>query len=91
LELPYSSIIFFRSKNKKKLKPPTIQSANSKKLHDELANDVYQTMAFVEMQDLSYSYNKETLLDNLDTIYSRTRNISKETVLLRWVQIIFPI
>jgi bifunctional pyridoxal-dependent enzyme with beta-cystathionase and maltose regulon repressor activities len=48
------------------------------KLHDELANDVYQTMAFVEMQDLSYSYNKETLLDNLDTIYSRTRNISKE-------------
>jgi hypothetical protein len=45
---------------------------------DELANDVYQTMAFVEMQDLSYSYNKETLLDNLDTIYSRTRNISKE-------------
>jgi hypothetical protein len=78
----YSSIIFFRSKTKeKKLKPPTIQSANSKKLHDELANDVYQTMAFVEMQDLSYSYNKETLLDNLDTIYSRTRNISKENTI----------
>jgi hypothetical protein len=50
----------------------------AKKLHDELANDVYQTMAFVETQDLSSSHNKETLLDNLDTIYSRTRNISKE-------------
>jgi tetratricopeptide (TPR) repeat protein len=49
----------------------------AKKLHDELANDVYQTMAFVETQDLSSSHNKEILLDNLDTIYSRTRNISK--------------
>lgn len=50
----------------------------AKKLHDELANDVYQTMAFAETQDLSSSQNKELLLTNLDTIYSRTRNISKE-------------
>jgi signal transduction histidine kinase len=50
----------------------------SKKLHDELANDVYQTMAFAETQDLSTSQNKEILLTNLDTIYSRTRNISRE-------------
>jgi tetratricopeptide (TPR) repeat protein len=50
----------------------------AKKLHDELANDVYQTMAFAETQDLSSSQNKEILLTNLDTIYSRTRNISKE-------------
>lgn len=50
----------------------------AKKLHDELANDVYQTLAFVETQDLSSSQNKEILLRNLDTIYSRTRNISKE-------------
>lgn len=50
----------------------------AKKLHDELANDVYHTMAFAETQDLSTSPNKEILLTNLDTIYSRTRNISKE-------------
>lgn len=50
----------------------------AKKLHDELANDVYQTMAFAETQDLSISQNKEILLTNLDTIYSRTRNISRE-------------
>lgn len=50
----------------------------SKRLHDELANDVYHTMAFAETQDLSSSQNKEILLTNLDTIYSRTRNISKE-------------
>jgi len=50
----------------------------AKKLHDELANDVYQTMTFAETQDLSTTQNKETLLNNLDTIYSRTRNISQE-------------
>ena len=48
------------------------------KLHDELANDVFHTMAFAETQDLSTSLNKEILLSNLDTIYSRTRNISRE-------------
>lgn len=49
----------------------------AKKLHDELANDVYQAMAFTETQDLSTTDNKEILLNNLDTIYSRTRNISR--------------
>ena len=50
----------------------------SKKLHDELANDVYQTMAFAETQDLSTTQNKEILISSLDTIYIRTRNISRE-------------
>jgi signal transduction histidine kinase len=54
----------------------------AKRLHDELANDVYQTMAFTETQDLSSVDNKETLLDKLDTIYSRTRNISKENSII---------
>lgn len=50
----------------------------SKKLHDELANDVYQTIAFAETKNLEKENNKEILLNNLDTIYFRTRNISKE-------------
>ncbi len=50
----------------------------AKKLHDELANDVYQMMKFTETQDLSAPDNKELLLQNMDTIYARTRNISKE-------------
>lgn len=54
----------------------------AKKLHDELANDVYHTMAFAETQDLSTSQNKESLLNNLDAIYSRTRNISKENSII---------
>lgn len=50
----------------------------AKKLHDELANDVFQTMAFAETQDLSSHQNKNVILNNLNAIYSRTRNISNE-------------
>ena len=50
----------------------------AKKLHDELANDIYHTMAFAENRNLSIFENKEQLLLNLDAIYSRTRDISKE-------------
>ncbi|WP_264534791.1 ATP-binding protein [Flavobacterium sp. N1736] len=50
----------------------------SKKLHDELANDIYHTMAFAENKNLALAENKEQLLNHLDAIYSRTRDISKE-------------
>lgn len=50
----------------------------SKKLHDELANDIYHAMAFTENKNLSLDENKQQLLLNLDAIYSRTRDISKE-------------
>jgi signal transduction histidine kinase/Tfp pilus assembly protein PilF len=71
---------FLIAKNKReKIKASyTTEIRIAKKLHDELANDVYHTMAFAETQDLSTRQNKEILLNNLDTIYSRTRNISKE-------------
>lgn len=50
----------------------------AKKLHDELANDVFHAMTFAETQDLTSEPNKESLLHALDNIYSQTRNISKE-------------
>ena len=72
--------VLIRSRNKNKLKSITYTTETriSKKLHDELANDVYNTMTFAETQDLQNPDKRETLLDNLDKIYSRTRNISKE-------------
>ncbi|MBA0884643.1 tetratricopeptide repeat-containing sensor histidine kinase [Flavobacterium undicola] len=54
----------------------------AKKLHDELANDIYQTIAFAETQDLSTPNNAEKLLDSLDSIYTTTRNISRENNLI---------
>ena len=50
----------------------------SKQLHDELANDVFYAMTFAGTQDLQDPIKKETLLDNLDKIYVRTRNFSRE-------------
>lgn len=50
----------------------------AKRLHDELANDVHNTIAFAETQNLEQYENKETLLESLDTIYQRARNISNE-------------
>ncbi|MFH6990633.1 tetratricopeptide repeat protein [Flavobacterium collinsii] len=50
----------------------------AKKLHDELANDIYHTMAFAENKNLALAENRNHLLNNLDAIYARTRDISKE-------------
>lgn len=71
---------YSKNKNKKEQQEAVYKSETriSKKLHDELANDVYQTMAFAETQDLQNPAKKETLLGNLDKIYARTRNISRE-------------
>ncbi|KAF2506465.1 tetratricopeptide repeat-containing sensor histidine kinase [Flavobacterium foetidum] len=54
----------------------------SKKLHDELANDIYHTMAFAENKNLALAENRSQLLHNLDAIYSRTRDISKENCII---------
>ncbi|MGZ9676508.1 tetratricopeptide repeat-containing sensor histidine kinase [Flavobacterium sp. GNP001] len=72
--------LYLQDKNKKEKQAAVYESEIriSKKLHDELANDVYQTIAFAETQDLQNVSQKETLLDNLDKIYRRTRNISRE-------------
>lgn len=73
-----SNFLIAKNKREKIKATYTTEIRISKKLHDELANDVYQTMAFAETQDLAKNENKEILLSNLDGIYSRTRNISRE-------------
>ena len=67
-------------KNRKRIKETAYQTETriAKKLHDELANDVHNAIAFAETQDLLNPKNKDTLLENLETIYNRTRNISTE-------------
>ncbi|WP_224485432.1 ATP-binding protein [Robertkochia aurantiaca] len=47
----------------------------SKQIHDELANDVYHTMSYVESNT---AVDREPLLTRLETIYRRTRDISKQ-------------
>ena len=50
----------------------------AKKIHDELANDVFHVIAFAESQSLSAESTKENLLQKLDDIYGRVRGISRE-------------
>lgn len=75
-------LIFFtiRSRNRRKLKIISYETETriSKRLHDELANDVFNALTYAETQDLQNSTKKEQLLENLDAIYTRTRNIAKE-------------
>ena len=52
------------------------------RIHDELANDVYHTISYAENTDLSDGQNKVKLLDHLEDVYNRTRNISKENSLI---------
>jgi len=71
-------LLFLRYRNRQKLKGSVYATETriAKKIHDELANDVFHAMTFAETQDLNNPDSKETLLENLDTIYTRTRNIS---------------
>ena len=50
----------------------------SKKVHDVVANGIYQVLSEVENKD---SLDKESLLDKLESIYEKSRDISYENSL----------
>ncbi|WP_338357071.1 ATP-binding protein [Yeosuana marina] len=70
------TMIFLKSKHKKdKIQEVYITETRiSKKVHDEVANDVYQVMSKLQ----GYSNSKEEVLDDLENLYARARDISKE-------------
>ncbi|MDQ6470879.1 tetratricopeptide repeat protein [Flavobacterium sp. LHD-80] len=71
---------YYRNKNRiEKLKTAyETEIRISKDIHDELANDVFHTIAFSQTQPLENENSKETLIQKLDHIYARVRSISKE-------------
>ena len=75
----------YQSATKRKLlrSAYTTETRISKRIHDELANDVFNAMTFMQTKDLQNSDNKEALLDSLETLYKRTRDISKENSTIR--------
>lgn len=50
----------------------------AKKIHDEVANEVYHVMTKLQVE----ADQHEELLDDLESIYSKTRDISKESSLI---------
>ncbi len=80
-----SIVLFFVKKNhQSKTRAVKIKTAYdtetriAKDIHDELANDVFNTITFTQTQSLEVQKTKETLLQKLDHIYSRVRGISRE-------------
>ncbi|MTH15658.1 ATP-binding protein [Flavobacterium sp. LC2016-01] len=50
----------------------------AKDIHDELANDVFDTITFTQTQSLTAENNTGILLQKLNHIYTRVRGISRE-------------
>ncbi|MCL9804491.1 hypothetical protein NAT51_03095 [Flavobacterium amniphilum] len=73
-------INYFRNKRKQdRLKTSYLTETRiAKKVHDELANDVFHTMSYAETKPIHEPQYKEELINLLDGIYQRSRNISKE-------------
>lgn len=67
-------ILRIRHKREKIIEIFNTESRISKKVHDEVANDVYHLMAKIQ----GNGNDKEIYLDDLEKIYNKTRDISKE-------------
>lgn len=70
------SYFILKSKHKKKTLQAVYKTEShiSKKVHDEVANDVFQVMNTLQ----NNANVNEKIIDDLDAIYIKTRNISKE-------------
>ncbi|WP_115460573.1 tetratricopeptide repeat-containing sensor histidine kinase [Winogradskyella aurantiaca] len=71
---------YLRAKNRKKtlLEVMNTESRISQQIHDEVANEVFQMMTRMEEQDLE----DPTLVDDMEDLYVKTRDISKEHALI---------
>lgn len=73
-------VFYMRTKHKKEKLQSVYdtESKISKKVHDEIANDVFQLMTKIENE----KQIKTDIVDELESLYYRTRDISKEHVAL---------
>lgn len=78
LGIPFFLFKQYKNKQEKRLEAYRTETRLAKKVHDELANDIYNAMIFADTQDLSSLDKKEKLVNVLDNVYSRSRDISRE-------------
>ncbi|WNH09896.1 ATP-binding protein [Thalassobellus suaedae] len=75
-------ILRFRHRKEKLLQVYNTETRISKKVHDEVANDIYHVMTKLQ----SKSVRGESVLDDLEYIYAKTRDISKESGIIDFNQ-----
>jgi len=79
----FSSVLLFyqlsqKHKKERILEAYAAETRISKKLHDEIANEIYGCLLFVANEEVITGTKKEKLVNQLDSIYLITRNISRE-------------
>ena len=79
----FSSVLLFyqltlRHKRERLLDAYAAETRLSKKIHDEIANELYGTLHYIEHEEVVSGSKKEKLIEQLDNIYLMTRNISRE-------------
>jgi len=79
----FSSVLLFyqltqRHKRERLLHAYATETRLSKKIHDEIANELYGTLNYIEHEEVVSGTKKEKLIEQLDNIYLMTRNISRE-------------
>lgn len=75
LLLLLGAFIHLQGKRETKLKVYESEARISKKVHDEVANDVFHIMAKIQTRPPE----KLTLLDDLELVYIKTRDISRDS------------
>jgi tetratricopeptide (TPR) repeat protein len=76
--LIYFYFLYQKHKREKVLEVYNTETRISKKVHDELANDVYNVMVFLQKVQKKKAELSNKVLNQVEDIYVRTRNISHE-------------
>lgn len=78
-----SVLLYFliRSKHRREklLESYATETRISKKVHDEIANEIYNTLNYTSTHDIHTAEKKDKVISSLNKIYSLTRNISRES------------
>lgn len=78
-----SLLIYFliksRHKRERFMEAYITETRIARKVHDEIANEIYSTINYLTTEKEMSGVNKEKLISRLDDIYLMTKNISRET------------
>ncbi len=74
-------LYYLKKKHKKEklLEVYTTETRISKKMHDEVANEIYTAINYISDTNDVSDYEKSRVLNRLNKIYTLTRDISRET------------
>lgn len=78
IALIYFYFLYKKHKREKVLQVYNTETRISKKVHDELANDVYNVMVVLQKELKNDNGSTHKVLNQVEDIYVRTRNISHE-------------